>query len=72
MDLPLRQAPRPMVQSMGHHGDSNPRKIQEMLLADIWQKIQSAELAILSSVSLQNLVEQHQKLEHQHSLMYHI
>ena len=56
----------------GTHGDSNPRKIQEMLLADIWQKIQSAELAILSSVSLQNLVEQHQKLEHQHSLMYHI
>ena len=52
------------------HG--TPRKIQEMLLFDIWQKIQSAELAILSSVSLQTLVDQYQRLEHHRSLMYHI
>ncbi len=54
------------------NGHGNPRKIQETLLSDIWQKIQSAELAILSSVSLQTLVDQYQRLEHQRSLMYHI
>ncbi|MDX1412421.1 MAG: Rrf2 family transcriptional regulator [Nitrospirales bacterium] len=54
------------------NGHGTPRKIQEMLLFDIWQKIQSAELAILSSVSLQTLVDQYQRLEHQGSLMYHI
>ena len=54
------------------NGHGTPRKIQEMLLFDIWQKIQSAELAILSSVSLQTLVDQYQRLEHQRSLMYHI
>jgi Rrf2 family protein len=54
------------------NGQGNPRKIQETLLSDIWEKIQSAELAILSSVSLQTLADQYQRLEHQRSLMYHI
>ena len=54
------------------NGHGHSRKIQDTLLSDIWQQIQSAELAILSSVSLQTLVDQYQRLEHQHSLMYHI
>lgn len=54
------------------NGHGHSRKIQETLLSDIWQQIQSAELAILSSVSLQTLVDQYQRLEHQRSLMYHI
>ena len=54
------------------NGHKNSRKIQETLLSDIWLKIQSAELAILSSVSLQALVEQYRRLEHQKGLMYHI
>jgi len=54
------------------NGHGNPRKIQETMLSDIWQNIQSAELAILSSVSLQTLVEQYRRLEHERGLMYHI
>ncbi len=54
------------------NGHGSPRKIQEGLLSEIWQQIQSAELAILSSVSLQTLVDQYQRLEQQRSLMYHI
>ena len=54
------------------NGHGTPRKIQESLLSGIWQKIQSAELGILSSVSLQTLVDQYQSLEHKRSLMYHI
>ena len=54
------------------NGHEHPRKVQEALLSDIWQKIQAAELAILGSVSLQSLVHHYQKLEHQRSLMYHI
>jgi Rrf2 family protein len=54
------------------NGHGKPLKIQENLLSGIWQKIQSAELAILSSVSLQTLLDQYRSLEHKRSLMYHI
>ena len=54
------------------NGQRAPRKIQETLLFDIWEKIQVAELAILRSVSLQTLAERYQRLDHQRSLMYHI
>ena len=54
------------------NGHPNTRKISETLLSGIWQKIQSAELAILSSVSLQTLVDQYQQLEDERALMYHI
>ena len=54
------------------NGHPEARKIPETLLSGIWQKIQAAELAILSSVSLQTLLEQYQQLEHERALMYHI
>jgi Rrf2 family cysteine metabolism transcriptional repressor len=54
------------------NGHAKPRKIQETLLSDIWHKIQFAELAILRSVSLQTLVDQYRRLEHERGLMYHI
>ena len=50
------------------NGQIHSRKIPETLLSGIWQQIQSAELAILSSVSLQTLVNQYQRLEHQRRL----
>lgn len=54
------------------NGHGTPRKIQDSLLQGIWQKIQSAELAILNSVTLQTLVDQYRRLEHERVLMYHI
>ena len=54
------------------NGHPNTRKISEALLTGIWERIQSAELAILSAVSLQTLVDQYQQLEHERALMYHI
>jgi len=42
------------------------------ILSTIWAQVQEAEQAVLRVISLQSLVEQHQKLESQRSLMYHI
>jgi len=42
------------------------------ILSTIWEQVQEAEQAVLRVISLQSLVDQHQKLESQRSLMYHI
>lgn len=42
------------------------------LLADVWEQVRQAELKVLSSVTLQQLVERHRQLDRERSLMYHI
>jgi Rrf2 family protein len=48
------------------------RRNHEALLSGIWENIQSAELEILRSISLETLVEQYQQLAEERTLMYHI
>ena len=48
------------------------RGASNKILSGIWAQVQEAEQAVLRVISLQSLVEQHQKLESKHSLMYHI
>lgn len=48
------------------------RLVADTILANIWTQVQEAEQSVLRMISLQSLVEQHQKLESQHSVMYHI
>lgn len=56
-------------ESLGHGAS---RGASNSILIDIWAQVQEAEQAVLRVISLQSLVEQHQKLESQRSLMYHI
>lgn len=70
MNGPSASPATPLNGSSNGHGPT--RKIPESLLLGVWQKIQAAELAILSSISLQTLVDQYQRLEHDRPLMYHI
>jgi Rrf2 family protein len=55
--------------STGPIGNQGP---SSTILSTIWAQVQEAEQAVLRVISLQSLVEQHQKLESQRSLMYHI
>jgi len=56
----------------GSAGLTKNRGASHTILSSIWAQVQEAEQAVLRVISLQSLVEQHQKLESQHSLMYHI
>lgn len=53
-------------------GQTESHRASSMIISGIWAQVQEAEQAVLRVISLQSLVEQHQKLESQHSLMYHI
>ena len=53
-------------------GPVENRGASSTILSTIWAQVQEAEQAVLRVISLQSLVEQHQKLESQRSLMYHI
>ncbi len=53
-------------------GPIENRGASSTILSTIWAQVQEAEQAVLRVISLQSLVEQHQKLESQRSLMYHI
>jgi len=53
-------------------GHNENRGASNAILSTIWAQVQEAEQAVLRVISLQSLVEQHQKLESQRSLMYHI
>lgn len=55
--------------STGH--PENP-EVSNTILSNIWAQVQEAEQSVLRVISLQSLVEQHQKLESQRSVMYHI
>lgn len=48
------------------------RQVTNTILESIWAQVQEAEQSVLRVISLQSLVEQHQKLESNRSLMYHI
>ena len=56
----------------GSPGHTENRGASNTILSNIWAQVQEAEQAVLRVISLQSLVEQHQKLESQRSLMYHI
>ncbi len=56
----------------GTSGQTESRRASNTILSGIWAQVQEAEQAVLRVISLQSLVEQHQKLESQRSLMYHI
>ncbi len=51
---------------------NNGLQVSHTLLSTIWNQVQEAEQAALRVISVQSLVEQQQKLETQHGLMYHI
>ena len=53
-------------------GPIENRGASSTILSTIWAQVQEAEQAVLRVISLQSLVEQHQKLESRRSLMYHI
>ncbi len=53
-------------------GHIENRGASNTILSTIWAQVQEAEQAVLRVISLQSLVEQHQKLESQRCLMYHI
>lgn len=44
----------------------------DALLADVWERVHQAELGVLGTVTLKDLVERQQQLDQQHTLMYHI
>lgn len=44
----------------------------DALLADIWERVRQAELGVLGTVTLKDLVERQHQLDQQHTLMYHI
>lgn len=56
----------------GSTGQTEYRGASNAILSTIWAQVQEAEQAVLRVISLQSLVDQHQKLESQRSLMYHI
>ncbi len=45
---------------------------QEALLSTLWSRVYQAEREVLSSVTLQSLIEQYTQLEQQRAPMYHI
>jgi Rrf2 family transcriptional regulator, cysteine metabolism repressor len=44
----------------------------DRLLGAVWERVRQAELGVLSAVTLKELAEQHQQLEQERALMYHI
>ncbi len=45
---------------------------QVSLLASVWDRVKQAELSVLTSVTVKELVDRQRELEQQHALMYHI
>ncbi len=62
----------PPLAANGSTGQIATRGASNAILSGIWAQVQEAEQAVLRVISLQSLVEQHEKLESQRSLMYHI
>ena len=61
-----------MVHHMGTNGHGDRPIHQEKLLTTIWDRIREAEREILSSITLQSLVERYSQLEQERAPMYHI
>ena len=62
----------PLIQNWPASGQQERHRAPNALLSDIWQQVQEAEQAVLRVISVEKLVEQYQKLETQHGVMYHI
>ncbi|HXF94201.1 MAG TPA: Rrf2 family transcriptional regulator [Nitrospiraceae bacterium] len=45
---------------------------QVSLLASVWDRVKQAELSVLASITVKELVDRQRELEQQHALMYHI
>jgi Rrf2 family protein len=67
LDGPIGPQRDPVV---SHLSRQNHR--QESLLAHVWERVKQAELSVLASVTLKELVDRHRELEQQNALMYHI
>lgn len=57
---------------LGNNGGRTPKHLSTALLTGIWEKVEEAEQAVLTNISIQSLLEQYEKLETQRALMYHI
>lgn len=44
----------------------------DALLANVWERVHQAELGVLGTVTLKELAERQQQLDHKRTLMYHI
>jgi len=44
----------------------------DALLADVWERVHQAELSVMGTVTLKELAERQQQLDHKRTLMYHI
>jgi Rrf2 family protein len=53
-------------------GASSRGAKQRALLDHIWDRVQRAELSVLSEVTVEELANRQRALEAQHTLMYHI
>jgi Rrf2 family protein len=67
LDGPIGPQRDPVV---SHPSRQNHR--HESLLAHVWERVKQAELSVLASVTLKELVDRHRELEQQNALMYHI
>jgi len=68
LDGPLTPAqPRRTASSM-----LSDRLKTDSVLVPVWERLRQAELAVLNTVTLTELVERHQELEQKKVLMYHI
>jgi Rrf2 family transcriptional regulator, cysteine metabolism repressor len=63
---------KPLIQNWPAHGHPESHHVPNALLSEIWQQVEEAEQAVLRVISIEKLVEQYQKLETQHGVMYHI
>jgi len=64
--------PEPDTREVGTNGKALRLPHREALLSKLWDRVYQAEREILSSVTLQSLIEQYTELEQQQAPMYHI
>ena len=62
----------PDAREAGTNGHSVRPPYREALLSTLWNRVQQAEREVLSSVTLQSLIEQYTELEQKRAPMYHI
>jgi len=62
----------PSVRHLSTNGHGDRPVHQEKLLTTIWDRIHQSEREILSSITLQSLVERYSLLEQEQAPMYHI
>ena len=62
----------PDTREAGTNGRALRPPHREALLSRLWDRVYQAEREILSSVTLQSLIEQYTELEQQRAPMYHI